>query len=295
MQAHRFTFWTLAATLFAGTLSPAPTAALNNETDLILAELRQLQAQMSQLQRTQIELGRMLRQITTKTGDEDSSLRRIFVDTQTALDDIKEHLSILSSRLDETNGRLGNLRSEMASLRQTQQPLIIPAVPIDTTKGDPAEGTASLESPPSDSAGIQTTAIPVSVAAVAPGPVELYNQAYTDYTQLRYPLAISGFKEVVSRYPESDLADNSQYWIGESLLAQRQFQAALEAFEGVLSTYPNSNKLAEANYKKAIALQSLDRREEAIEQLELVIEQFSRTQVERSAVQRLKQLRRYQP
>jgi tol-pal system protein YbgF len=125
--------------------------------------------------------------------------------------------------------------------------------------------------------------------------VELYNQAYTDYTQMRYPLAISGFKEVIQRYPESDLADNAQYWIGECLMAQRQYKRALESFEDVLRMYPGSNKLAEASYKKAMALEALGRKDEAIEQLEAVIEEFPRTQVERNATQRLKALRNYQP
>jgi tol-pal system protein YbgF len=209
------------------------------------------------------------------------------VDTQTTLEDIKESLSILSSRLDETNDRVGNVRRELASLRQTQQPTFISAPAAEDS-----------ENPESDSGGEGSESeepTPPAVAAMAPSPVDLYNQAYTDYTQMRYPLAVSGFKDVIQRYPESDLSDNAQYWIGECFLAQRRHEEALEAFETVLYDYPDSNKLAEAAYKRAQALEGLGRRDEAIEQLEIVIERFPRTQVERSATLLLKKLRSYQP
>ena len=134
-----------------------------------------------------------------------------------------------------------------------------------------------------------------TIAAAVPDPVDLYNQAYTDYTQMRYPLAVSGFKDVIQRFPESDLADNAQYWIGECHLAQRQYKEALEAFEEVLYDYPDSNKLAESGYRRAHALEGLGRRDDAIAQLEFVIEQYPGTQVERSATLLLKKLRNYQP
>jgi tol-pal system protein YbgF len=282
MRASNITLWILAAAVVAGTMIPAHTAAASKETDLILAELRQLQAQVSQIQRTQNDLERILNQLAAR-AEEEAAARQAWVDTQTTLEDIKESLSILSSRLDETNDRVGNVRRELAALRQTQQPTFISPEPPE----NPEEGGQAEE-------GSQEAAPPV-LAAPAPNPVDLYNQAYTDYTQMRYPLAISGFKDVIQRYPESELADNAQYWIGECYLAQRQYKEALEAFENVLYDYPDSNKLAESAYKRAQALEGLGRRDEAIEQLEIVIEKFPRTQVERSATLLLKKLRSYQP
>jgi tol-pal system protein YbgF len=177
----------------------------------------------------------------------------------------------------------------LSSLRQAQQPTFIAAEENATDAEEPegrsgGDGSGSDEQPQSP-----------AVAAATPDPVDLYNQAYTDYTQMRYPLAVSGFKDVIQRFPESDLADNAQYWIGECHLAQRQYKEALEAFENVLYDYPDSNKLAEAGYKRAHALEGLGRRDDAIKQLEFVIEQYPRTQVERSATLFLKKLKSYQP
>ena len=288
MRIWQLMVWILAATVAALTMAPTPASAANKDTEMILAELRRLQAQVTQLQSAQTELGRLLNQLTANASDDDSFVRKTLANTQTTLQDVKDGLSILSSRLDETNGRIGNMRREMSSLRQTTQPLLIPSE-------ETMLGTGAGEANPPASSGEAMAAVAPSVSAAAPGPVELYNQAYTDYTQMRYPLAISGFKEVIQRYPESDLADNAQYWIGECLMAQRQYKRALESFDDVLRMYPDSNKLAEASYKKAMALESLGRKDEAIEQLEAVIELFPRTQVERNATQRLKALRNYQP
>jgi tol-pal system protein YbgF len=280
MKIWQLVVWILVATVVALTMAPTSTSAANKDTEMILAELRRLQAQVTQLQSAQTELGRLLNQLAANASEDESFIRKTLANTQTTLQDVKDGLSILSSRLDETNGRIGNMRREMSSLRQTTQPLLIPSVNTEPGNGAGRGGS------PSGSG---------EVTAAAPGPVELYNQAYTDYTQMRYPLAISGFKEVIQRYPESDLADNAQYWIGECLMAQRQYKRALESFEDVLRMYPGSNKLAEASYKKAMALEALGRKDEAIEQLEAVIEEFPRTQVERNATQRLKALRNYQP
>ncbi len=282
MRALQYPFWILAVAVIARTLAPIPTEAANKDTELILAELRQLQAQVSQLQRAQNEIERMVKLLASRS-DEDS-VQQILVNTQTTLEDVKENISVLSSRLDETNSRIGNLRHEVISLKQRQQPLMLLPDGAEPTEG--GEGTTAV--------GGDSTRESPSIAAAAPSPSDLYNQAYADYNQARYPLAISGFEEVIRSYPTSELADNAQYWIGECYLARRQFKDALQAFEAVLRKYPDSNKLPEASFKKAQAFEGLGRRDDAIMQLEYVVEQYPRTQVEASARLLLKRLRSYQ-
>ncbi len=272
MNGNRLSSLILVATL------TAPVAAIaDKDHDQILAELRQLQIQISVLQTNQGRLEQALDRMSKLLIEQDSSIRRTMVDTGTTLDAVQENLGVLSERLDETNGRLGNLRHEVASLRPTQ-PIVIPETPVG---GGP---TSSGGAPPSS--GVATP-LPGSSA----GSADLYQQAYTDYTQGRYPLAVSGFKELIAANPDSDLADNAQYWIGECLLAQRQYRQALEAFDAVLSLYPDSNKLPESTYKKAVALEALGSRADAIAQLELVIEYFPQSPAARAAKGMLRSLR----
>ena len=283
MRAFRTTFLILAAAVITHMLVPASTQAANKDTELILAELRQLQAQVSQIQRAQGEIERQVELLVSR--QETDGVQQLLVDTQTTLEQVEENISVLSSRLDETNSRIGNLRQEIVSLRQRQQPLMLSTDGTETTEGGTPTATDRGDS------SEQNT----RVAAAAPSPSDLYNQAYTDYNHARYPLAISGFEEVIRSYPTSELADNAQYWIGECYLARRQFKEALQAFEAVLRKFPNSNKLPESSFKKAQAFEGLGRRDDAIMQLEYVIEQYPRTQVEASAKLLLKRLRSYQP
>ena len=247
------------------------TAAQNHEE--IMAEIKRLQVQVSQLESNQIQLWQAVQKVESLLLQQDTAVRRALVDTGTTLESLQQSLLVLSEKLDETNARLGNLRQEMASPRPSQ-PIVIPEGGVP-----PPEG--GEETPP------ETLPPP----GVAVGAADLYQQAYTDYTQGRYPLAISGFKDVIAAEPDSDLADNSQYWIGECLLAQRQYREALEAFDGVLSLYPASNKRPEATYKKAVALDALGSRDDAIRQLELVVENYAGTPAARAAEGMLRSLR----
>ena len=266
----------LSSLFLVATLAAPVTAIADKAQDQMLAELRQLQIQINVLQTNQGRLEQALERMSKLLIEQDSSIRRTMVDTETTLDAVQENLGALSERLDETNGRLGNLRRAVASLRPTQ-PILIPE--------GPAGGG------PTSSGGATPPPIAKPLPRSSAGSADLYQQAYTDYTQGRYPLAVSGFKELIAANPDSDLADNAQYWIGECLLAQRQYREALEAFGAVLSLYPNSNKLPESTYKKAVALEALGSRADAIVQLELVIEYFPQSPAARAAKGMLRSLR----
>jgi tol-pal system protein YbgF len=241
----------------------------------IMAEVKRLQVQVSQLEASQLELREAVDKLSKLLQDQDAAVRRTLVDTGTTLQSLQEHMLVLSEKLDETNGRLGNMRRELTSLRPTQ-PIVIPEE--GAAPATPEEGTS--ETPEMQ---------PVQPLAI--NSPDLYQQAYTDYTQGRYPLAIAGFKELLSVDPGSDLADNAQYWIGECLLAQRQYREALEAFDAVLTLYPDSNKLPEATYKKAVALEALGSRTDAEAQLEAVIQNYPDTPAARAAEGMLRNLR----
>ncbi len=53
------------------------------------------------------------------------------------------------------------------------------------------------------------------------------------------------------KFPQSDLADNAQYWIGECFYSQKKFQEAKEGFAAVAEHFPFGNKVPDALYKEA--------------------------------------------
>jgi tol-pal system protein YbgF len=264
-------------------------ASAQKKEDILLAEMKQIQAQLAQLQTAQAALKDMVEGLVARATEQQDSLRKTLADSTVTFERIQQDMSILSERVDETNERIGGVREEIVSLRQSREALVIPpplAAPgaTDSTEAAPAPGEAA--SPPGDAAA------PPAVVAAAPTVTDIYNQARIDYTQGRYPLAISGFKDVLQLDARGQLADNAHYWMGETYLAQRQHELAIEQFDAVIRDYPQSNKRPDAYLKKAMTLDEMGRRSEANLMYELVIEQFPNTSQERVARRKLEELMR---
>ncbi len=280
-----FRIVTATAVLAVWSLSSPSLALAQRDRDVIVAELRQIQAQLAQIQTSHAALKAAIESLTVQTTDQRDALRKTLADSNVTLQRLEQDLSILSARVDETNGRIGDLQQEVGLMRQTQ-PLIIP--PLETA-GDGGD------SDPDGVDGAAIVPLPAPVIAAGPSITDIYNQARIDYTQGRYALAISGFKDVIASNARGDLADNAHYWIGECHFSQRGYERAIESFDSVVREYPDSNKRSDAYLKKAMALESLARRSEAMLMYELVIDQFPRSQHERIARTRLEELMRTTP
>ena len=95
----------------------------------------------------------------------------------------------------------------------------------------------------------------------------LYSSAYTDYLSANYPLAVSGFEEYLRLFPESELADNAQYWIGESHYSRQQYQLARTSFLEVGRRYANAETVPDAKFKAARCLVELGEGGRAVDEL----------------------------
>ncbi len=70
-----------------------------------------------------------------------------------------------------------------------------------------------------------------------------YQQAFLLLRTRNYSEAAKGFSEFLRTFPNSPLAANSQYWLGECYYGQRRFQEAIDEFERVFAFYSSSNKV----------------------------------------------------
>jgi tol-pal system protein YbgF len=266
-------------------LAVAGAGAGQKKEDIILAELSKIQAQLARLASSQVELQAAVEALTAGATEQQDSFRKTFADSKIALERMQQDMSILSERIDETNSRLGGLREDLVTLRQSREAIVVPAAEPAPTETSSAPGQMPAgETPP-----------PLPAVAAGPSVIDLYNEARTDYTQGRYALAITGFKDVLELDKKGDLADNAHYWMGESYLAQRQHDLAIAEFDKIIRDYPQSNKRPDAYLKKAITLEEMGRRSEANVMYELVIEQFPRTPQERVARRKLEDLMRSAP
>jgi tol-pal system protein YbgF len=76
-----------------------------------------------------------------------------------------------------------------------------------------------------------------------------YLAAFDLLKNSQYDAAIAAFQNFLATYPDSTLADNGQYWLGEAFYVNKAYSEALAAFQRVVDKYPQSKKLPDALVK----------------------------------------------
>ena len=120
---------------------------------------------------------------------------------------------------------------------------------------------------------------------------EAYDLAFQSLKDLKYADAAEQFQSFLGGYPNSDYADNAQYWLGESYYVTRNYDIALEAFQGLLSNYPDSPKVADGLLKIGYTHYELKQWDQARAALVQVQEQYPNTTLARLAGSRLRSLK----
>jgi tol-pal system protein YbgF len=186
-------------------------------------------------------------------------------------------------RIGQINLALDKIAQDLLSLRggQPQAPGAAP----ETAPGSP---------PP---ASVKKTAEARKEAPAAPGPQptnlspqEVYNTSYADYLKGNFDLAVDGFKLYRDSFPDSPLADNALYWIGECDYSLRRFPEAIDEFNNLILNYPQSDKVAASYLKKGLALAELKKKDEALVVLRLLVSKFPLDEEAKIAQEKIKEL-----
>ncbi len=85
---------------------------------------------------------------------------------------------------------------------------------------------------------------------------------YTTSRQLfeagNYEAARRSFTKLMRTYPESEMCDNAQFWIGESYYREQWYKKAILEYQEVLDNYPDGNKVPAALLKQGLAFIHID-------------------------------------
>lgn len=145
---------------------------------------------------------------------------------------------------------------------------------------------------PSSVTGIATPDTQARAVAASPeGEKAAYDQAFQSLKDLKYAGAAEQFLNFVRQYPNSEYADNAQYWLGESYYVTRNYDIALEAFQDLLSNYPDSPKVADGLLKIGYTHYELKQWDQARAALVQVQEQYPDTTLARLAGSRLRSMK----
>jgi tol-pal system protein YbgF len=119
----------------------------------------------------------------------------------------------------------------------------------------------------------------------------LYGRAFDALKAANYPEAIAGMSGFVAQFPTHPLADNAQYWLGQTYYVTRDYAKAIEAFASVGSRSPDSSKAPDALLKKGLSELSLGRNDAARASFNEVLRRYPQNDVVRTAREQLGRLR----
>ncbi|SEM83746.1 tol-pal system protein YbgF [Luteibacter sp. UNCMF331Sha3.1] len=166
-------------------------------------------------------------------------------------------------------------------------------------QGQPAASSPPPSTPnPSAAAVAGASAAAPAVAASAPSqPASGDQQAAYDaaFKSLRagdYVTASRGFRDFLVKYPDSPLAPNAYYWLGESYYVTMNYPVAIEAFQRLVKQYPQSDKVSDGLLKVGYCQIELKQQDAAIATLKQVTAKYPGTKAAGLAQERLRRLQR---
>jgi len=229
--------------------------------------------------------------VQIKLKDLDTRLERIErVMANKSLLDVSNQLEALSSDVRSMHNDVDQLSNALESSRKQQRDMYADLDQrmknLEARAGAaPAAGAASAAGAPS------VPAVAASAAGTSPADSgedkAAYQAAFNLLKDGQYDRAIVAFQKFLAAYPDSSLADNAQYWLGEGYYVNKSYPEAEAAFQRVVDKYPQSRKLPDALLKIGFCRYETKQWQSAREVLGQVVARFTDTPAARLAQQRL--------
>jgi tol-pal system protein YbgF len=271
MKPHRVFALFALATLPLGV--PAAQAA-NKDMVQLQTQVQQLQEQMTAMQRSFDERMGVMKNLVEQDTDAVNKVANALNGLQTTLqkqqaeggsknEQLSGQIQSLNDTLDELKVRLAKVSKQLEDMQATQQSLT-------------AQQTQQQQ---------QQQAM-----AQAPAPDVLYNNGVRDYNGGKNDLALQEFSDYIKFYPNTDLAGNAYFYLGEIQFRQGNYQQATQSYDQVLQNFPSGNKAASAQLKKGFALIELGKQDDGVTELRHVIQRYPRSPEALQARDRLRKL-----
>jgi len=205
-----------------------------------------------------------------------------------------EKTAVMRTLIEQSSGQMSKLSNDMAALQESIQNTVGNAGQRMESVGMQVQGIQSsiddlrarLDNLSQQVSKIESSSQSISGSIFSssepgmgtpPAPDVLYNTALRDYTSGNYPLALQEFLEYLRYYPNTALASNAQFYIGDIYYQQGQFEKAVQEYDKAIEQFPDGNKTAAAQLKKGFALVNLNLRSQGMEELNAVVEKFPNT------------------
>src|SRR5580693_1978142 len=255
-------------------LSITPAWAVNKETIQLQTQVQQLQEQMTAMQRSFDERMGVMKNLVEQDTDAINKLTVALTTLQATLQkqqgDSGAHVEQLSGQIQSLNDTLDELKARLAKVSKQLE--------------DMQSSQQSL------AAQQATQQAQQQAAAQAPPPDVLYNNALRDYNGDKNDLATQEFSDYIKFYPNTDLAGNCYFYLGEIQFRQGNYQQAALSYDQVMQNFPSGNKTASAQLKKGFSLIELGKQDDGVTELRHLIQRYPKSNEALQARERLRKL-----
>jgi tol-pal system protein YbgF len=272
MKPHRFSvFVALVSVLWLGV---APAWGVSKEMVQLQTQVQQLQEQMTAMQRSFDERMGVMKNLVEQNTDTvnkvvgamqglSQTMAKQQADGGTKTDQLSGQIQSLNDTMDEIKVRLAKVSKQLEDMQGAQQTLSAQQA------AQQAQQQAQVQAPPPD---------------------VLYNNALRDYNGAKNDLAAQEFSDYVKFYPNTDLAGNSYYYLGEIQYRMGNYQQAAQSYDQVLQNFPSGNKAASAQLKKGLSLIELGKQDDGVNELRHLIQRYPHSPEALQARDRLRKL-----
>jgi tol-pal system protein YbgF len=197
-------------------------AGFSNCSHITVLRTKEMKAQSDTLF---MRIDSLNHEILEKQATQDELLRLIRADLQIRFNELEKKIGDLASGLSESQYRLSRLDEKTADFQKQFQAKLA------------AESLAVV----SKSAETQ----------------KLFQIATSDFNAGRFDIAISGFQDLLTRFPESEESNDAQYWSAECHYAKKQLEEAEKGYLLYFKQNPQGAKVCVALYKLGMTYEKL--------------------------------------
>ncbi len=286
-------FLTPALTL-AGNKAPVTSAADAAQMEQRLARLERLLNNqglldlLQQVEALQTEIGRLRGQVEVQSHElaqMKEQQRKLFTDVDRRMQQLEAGgvgAAGGPSRTLEITDPEAAMPAKTA-VSTAPQPEAVPEAADDTMEAAPAASAKTADSD-AGTAAAQAKVDPLRAQAD-------YQKAFNLLKQANYDQAVKAFNEYLEKYPDSEYADNAQYWLGETFYVTGKYDNAINAYQTLIDNYPESRKVAHGMLKLGFSYQELGNLPEAKKRLEELKTRYPGSTAARLADERLRTIR----
>ena len=239
-----------------------------NDFSDLRAENQRLKADLSlRLENIQSEM----RSLTTDIEEYKEFFKRPSKEMDRIKEDMEGRLRALEERRKTQEEKIKELEDRLKAAE--------PRTPGPGSKPMESEKLASTKEVLSELKGVST------------GMGDLYRDAYETFHKGDLEGARRKFEAFLKQYPNTELSDNAQFWIGETYYLKKDYERAILEYEKAIVKYPEGDKIPAALFKQALAFLELGDKTNARNLLKRVIEKYPQSDQAQLAKKKLETIK----